>query len=156
MIKIMKKVVVASLLAMSMFAVMPVGASAEWKKDSKQNYYWIEKGVKAKGWKLINGNWYNFRNDGVMQVSWVEDNGNWYYLWANGAMAQDCWLNKAGGWYYFDSTGKMVYDSTVVGKRSYDFTQPELILSKDLDNKTTEETTTIKNTVTAENATGVK
>lgn len=155
MIKIMKKVVVVSLLAMSMFAVMPVGASAEWKKDSKQNYYWIEKGVKTKGWKLINGNWYNFRNDGVMQVSWVQDNGNWYYLWANGAMAQDCWLNKAGGWYYFDSTGKMVYDSTVVGKRTYDFTQPELIISKDLDNKT-DGNNIIKNTVTAENTIGVK
>lgn len=130
--KIIKRLALTSLLAMSIFAIMPVGASAEWKQDESKNYYWLENGKKASGWRFINGNWYNFRSDGVMEVSWVEDNGNWYYLWSNGMMATDAWLNRAGGWYYFDSTGKMVYDSTNVGKRQYDFTQPAFIISKDL------------------------
>lgn len=134
--KVMKRLAITSVLAMSILAVMPVGASAEWKKDSNQKYYWVENGVKAKGWKLINGEWYNFRNDGVMEVSWVQDKGNWYYLWSNGMMASNCWLNKAGGWYYFDATGKMIYDSTVVGARQYDFTKPAFIISKDLENNT--------------------
>jgi hypothetical protein len=131
--KIIKRAALTALLSMSILAVMPVGASAEWKQDQSKNYYWLENGNKAIGWKFINGNWYNFRHDGAMQVSWVQDNGNWYYLWSNGTMASDAWLNKAGGWYYFDSTGKMIYDSTVVGKRQYDFTKPAFIISKDLD-----------------------
>lgn len=132
--KIIKRLALTSLLAISIFVVIPTGASAEWKQDGNQNYYWLQNGTKATGWKFINGNWYNFRNDGAMQVSWVQDNGNWYYLWSNGTMATDAWLNKAGGWYYFDSTGKMVYDSTIVGTRQYDFTKPAFIISKDLDN----------------------
>lgn len=134
MLKFIKKLTITSLITMSIFVLIPVGASAEWKKDNNQNYYWMEKGAKAIGWKFINGNWYNFRSDGVMQVSWVQDKGNWYYLWSNGTMASDTWLNKAGSWYYFDSTGKMIYDSTIVGARQYDFTKPALITSKDLNN----------------------
>lgn len=134
--KIIKRLAITSLLAVSIVAILPIGASAEWKKDSQKNYYWLENGVKAKGWKLINGSWYNFTNDGKMQVSWIEDNGNWYYLWSNGTMAYDSWLQKPYGWYYFDSTGKMVYDSTTIGKRGYDFTKPAFIISKDLENTT--------------------
>ena len=131
--KIIKRLAITSLLVISIISIMPVGASAEWKKDSQKNCYWVENGVKAKGWKFINGSWYDFRDDGMMQVSWVSDNGNWYYLWSNGTMAYNTWLKKDYGWYYFDPTGKMVYDSTNIGKREYDFTQPAFIISKDLD-----------------------
>lgn len=136
MIKIMKKLVVTSLLTMSIIGMTSVGASAEWKQDSQQNYSWTENGVKAQGWKFISNNWYHFRNDGAMEVSWVQDNGNWYYLWSNGSMASNTWLNRAGGWYYFDSTGKMVYDSTIIGAREYNFKAPAFIFSNDLANKT--------------------
>ena len=135
MTKVIKKLMVTSLLVMSVMAVMPVGASAEWKKDSEQRYTWVENGAKATGWKMINGNWYNFRHDGVMQVSWVMDNGNWYYLWSDGSMATNTWLNDGGSWFYFDSTGKMVSDSTTIGKRNYDFNLPAFIISNDLGDK---------------------
>lgn len=135
--KMVKKLIITSLLAMSVMGVMPVAASAEWKQDSEKNYYWMENGVKAQGWKFINGNWYDFRNDGVMQVSWVQDNGNWYYLWSGGDMAHDAWLQNSGSWYYFESDGKMAYNKTIIGSREYSFSQPTYIISNDLNGKTT-------------------
>ncbi|WP_160683740.1 phage tail protein [Clostridium sp. C2-6-12] len=132
MLKNLKKLAVVSLIAVSAMGVMPVGASAEWKQDSQNTYYWTEDGVNARGWKNIGNEWYYFSNDGKMQVSWVQTNGNWYYLWSNGMMAHDTWVNSAGGWYYFDSTGKMISDTTNIGKREYDFRAPAIIISNDL------------------------
>lgn len=135
--KMIKKLIMTSLLAISVMGVMPVGASAEWKQDAEKNYTWVENGAKARGWKLIDGEWYNFRSDGVMQVSWIEDNGSWYYLWSNGSMAHDSWLNTGGSWYYFESTGKMAYNKTTIGDREYSFSQPTFIISNDLNGETT-------------------
>jgi len=137
MMKMIKKLIITSLLAISVMGVMPVGASAEWKQDTEKNYNWMENGVKAQGWKFIDGEWYNFRNDGVMQVSWVQDKGNWYYLWSNGSMAHDTWLQNSGSWYYFESTGKMAYTKTTIGDREYDFDQSTFIISNDLNGETT-------------------
>ena len=125
-----KKLIIAPLLAASIIGIMPIGASAEWKKDSQQNYSWVENGQNAKGWKFIDSDWYNFSNDGVMQKGWLRDNGSWYYLWSNGSMAYNTWLSNGDFWYYLDSTGKMVSDSIVVRNREYDF-QPAFIISND-------------------------
>lgn len=137
---LLKKLLVTSLLAMSVIGVMPVAASAEWKQDSQKNYQWIENGVKTQGWKLINGEWYNFRNDGVMQIGWVQDNGNWYYLWSNGVMAHDAWVSNSGTWYYFGLDGKMAYNKAVVGERLYNFYQPKYVISHDFNGGTIEDT----------------
>ena len=142
MIKVAKKVIITSLLVVSIIGVMTTGASAEWKKDSKQNYSWVEKGIKAQGWKYIDNNWYNFREDGVMQTGWIKDGNDWYYLWSDGSMAYNTWLSNGDLWYYFDSTGKMLSDSVAVKNREYDLSKPAFIISKDLDNKVSTTTTT--------------
>ena len=140
--KMVKKLIITSLLAVSIIGVMPIGASAEWKKDSKQNYTWVENGVNAKGWKVIDHNWYNFSNDGIMQTGWIKYGESWYYLWSNGTMAHDTWFTNGAFWYYFDSTGKMLQDSVISGNREYDMSQPAFIISKDSDNKVSTTITT--------------
>lgn len=129
-----KRLIVSSLLAISVIGMMPVATLAAWKQDKYKNYYWIENGVKAKGWKNINGEWYYFRNDGAMIAQWLMDNGNWYYFWTNGTMASNCWLKNNGMWYYFDENGKMVTDYVIIGNKRYDFNTLTFIFSQYLDN----------------------
>jgi hypothetical protein len=145
--KIARKLIITSLLAVSIIGIMPIGASAEWKKDSEQRYTWDDNGVKAQGWKVIDHNWYNFRNDGIMQTGWIKYGESWYYLWSDGTMAHDTWFTNGAFWYYFDSTGKMSTDSVDVGNRAYDVSQPAFIISKDSDNKANASTNTVENKV---------
>ena len=127
-----KKLIISSLVAISVIGIVPEAASATWKEDAYKNRSWVEKGVVAKGWKKIDEQWYNFGNNGRMQTGWMMDNGSWYYLWSNGMMASNSWLTNGGFWYYFDASGKMVEDSTVVENRKYDFTEPAIIVSQEL------------------------
>jgi len=136
-----KKLIVSSLIAISVIGIIPVAASAAWKKNTAKNYSWVENGVPAKGWKKIDEKWYNFGNNGVMQTGWMKDNGNWYYCWSNGTMATNSWLTNGGFWYYFDTNGKMITNSVVIGNRKYDFGAPAVIISE---NVTTGAAVTIK------------
>lgn len=129
-----KKIIASLLLSVSVSIIIPSEASAMWKQDKYGNDFWIENGVKSKGWKKINGEWYYFRNDGAMIAQWLMDNGNWYYFWTNGTMASNCWLKNNGLWYYFDENGKMVTDYVTIGDKRYDFTALTFIFSQYLDN----------------------
>jgi len=133
-IKMIKRIIVASLIVLSIIGIMPVSASAAWKEDSYKNRSWIENGVAVKGWKKIDSNWYNFNNDGKMQKGWLMDGQNWYYFWSDGTMAYSTWLTNGGFWYYFDADGKMVSDSITVLNRKYDFKAPAIIISQDVAN----------------------
>lgn len=124
-----KKLVLSLVIAVSAIGLTSIGASAEWKKDSSNNWHWTENGVDAKGWKQIGGSWYNFGNNGFMKTGWVSDGGNWYYFWSNGTMASNSWLCNGGYWYYFDASGKDVYNTVVVGDKTYDFSKPAVIVS---------------------------
>jgi len=143
----MKKLIVSSLIAISVIGIIPVAASAAWKENTAENYSWVEKGVPAKGWKKIDETWYNFDNNGVMQTGWMKDNGSWYYCWSNGTMAANSWLTNGGFWYYFDASGKMVADSVVIESRKYDFTEPAVIFSQEVTTSAAVNinTTTLKN-----------
>jgi hypothetical protein len=131
-IKMIKRIMVSLLLAVSVIGALPLGASAKWKEDKYKNRRWIENGVMATGWKQIDGKWYNFRSDGVMQTAWLMDNGNWYYFWSDGTMAYNTWMTNGAYWYYFDASGKMVSDTVTVGNKEYDFKTVDFIFSKDL------------------------
>ena len=137
-----KKLIISSLVAVSVMGIVPVATSATWKEDKYKNRSWVEKSVVAKGWKQIDGQWYNFGNNGIMKTGWMMDNGSWYYLWSNGMMASNSWLTNGGFWYYFDASGKMVVDSTVVENRKYDFTEPAVIISQELANSASNTNTT--------------
>jgi len=72
------------------------------QKDSK--FYVDSSGILVKGWKLINGNWYHFKNSNSnMEIGWIQEGSNWYYLNSDGVMAHDTTIdgyniNSNGTW----------------------------------------------------------
>lgn len=101
----LKKIIALAVAALSITALSPVGASAEWKKDS---YGWwnTEGSSYSIGWRLIDGTWYYFDSTGYMKTGWVNDGGTWYYMQSSGAMKTG-WVNDNGTWYYLQSSGAM-------------------------------------------------
>ncbi len=101
----LKKLVAATVAALTIASVTPVGASAAWRQDS--NGWWNTEGYSYSiGWRLIDGDWYYFDSVGYMKTGWVNDNGTWYYLQSSGAMKTG-WVNDGGTWYYLQSSGAM-------------------------------------------------
>lgn len=127
-----KKLIISSLVAISVMGIAPIAASAEWKQDTYKNYSWVQDGVVAKDWKKVDGEWYNFGDEGTMRTGWMMDNGSWYYLWSNGIMASNTWVSNGGTWYYFDASGKRVSDSIIIRDRNYNFDIPTFIFSEKL------------------------
>lgn len=101
----LKKIIALAVAALTITALSPVGASAEWKKDS---YGWwnTEGSSYSIGWRLIDGTWYYFDSTGYMKTGWVNDGGTWYYMQSSGAMKIG-WVNDNGTWYYLQSSGAM-------------------------------------------------
>lgn len=75
------KIVTSILIAVSVFALNPIRASAEWKQDST-GWWYAEGSSWSKGWKNTNGNWYYFDYyTGYMKHDEIIDG---YYLDSNG------------------------------------------------------------------------
>ena len=88
----LRKIIAMVSVVASIFAIAPMGASAEWKKDS--NGWWYTEGSSwSVGWKDINGEWYYFDKNGYMKTGWVQDKNKWYYLNSSGAMAKNTTIN---------------------------------------------------------------
>ncbi|OPJ61865.1 N-acetylmuramoyl-L-alanine amidase family protein [Clostridium chromiireducens] len=101
----LKNLVTAAVVALTVAALSPTGASAEWKQDS--NGWWNTEGSSySTGWRTISGSWYFFGSDGYMKTNWVNDGGTWYYLQPSGAMRTG-WVNDGGKWYFTDASGAM-------------------------------------------------
>lgn len=76
----LRKILASTLVAASILALKPIGASAAWKHDSA-------------GWWYSNGSsWY---------TGWKKIDGKWYYFESNGYMAHDRYVNG----YYLNSEG---------------------------------------------------
>ncbi|WP_026888672.1 PsbP-related protein [Clostridium beijerinckii] len=78
----LKKLIAGSLIAVSVLAITPIGASAVWKNDST-GWWYTEGDSYSTGWKKIEGKWYYFYASGYMAKSTVIDgyilsnNGDW-------------------------------------------------------------------------------
>ncbi|AGX44385.1 putative cell wall binding repeat protein [Clostridium saccharobutylicum] len=79
------KVIASSLVAASVLALNPIGASAEWKEDS--NGWWNSEGsLWSVGWKEIDGKWYYFNSGGYMVHDTIIDG---YSIGSDGSWIQD-------------------------------------------------------------------
>ena len=56
--KKLTKIIVIAMVSTIISSVMPISASAEWLKDSQNNWTWEENGTRATGWRQIDGAWY--------------------------------------------------------------------------------------------------
>lgn len=81
----LRKILASTMVAVSILALNPIGASAAWKKDTL-GWWYTEGNSYATGWRLINGNWYYFYSDGYMASDTIIDG---YYLNSSGA-----WTNN--------------------------------------------------------------
>jgi len=81
----LKKVIASSLIVVSVLALNPIGASAEWKQDS--NGWWNTEGSSwwSVGWKEIDGKWYYFGQNGYMVHDTTIDG---YSIGSDGAWIQ--------------------------------------------------------------------
>lgn len=77
----MKKAIALATITMSIIALNPIGASAEWRKDSK-GWWYSEGNSYAKGWRNIDGKWYYFNSNGYMAKNTTIDG---YELGEDGA-----------------------------------------------------------------------
>lgn len=78
------KAIESILILASLFAITPIGASAEWKQDS--NGWWNKEGNSYSiGWKQIDGIWYYFLENGYMAHDTTIDG---YKLGSDGAWVQ--------------------------------------------------------------------
>lgn len=77
----LKKLIASSLIAVSLVALTPMRASAEWRQNDTG--WWYEEGSSyATGWRLIDGKYYYFSDNGyMMHDTYVEG----YKLGSDGA-----------------------------------------------------------------------
>ena len=90
-----KKLVASFVTLISLLALTPMAAHAEWKSN-------------VSGW------WYTEGNSWA--TGWRQIDGNWYYFYSNGYMAHDCYI----GDYYLNNNGAWVdnsYASTSSGSQ---------------------------------------
>lgn len=100
--KRLKKITASFVTSITLLAVVPVAAQAEWRQDSSG--WWYSKGSSyATTWTKIDGQWYYFDSNGYMKTGWVKDNGNWYYFYVDGTMAHDTTIDGC----YLDGTGNI-------------------------------------------------
>lgn len=64
----LKKVIASGIIATSVIALNPVGASASWKQDNS-GWWYTEGDLWATGWKKVDGKWYYFYQNGYMAKS---------------------------------------------------------------------------------------
>lgn len=78
------KLIASTLIVASVLALNPIGASAEWKKDST-GWWYVEGNSWITGWKQIDGKWYYFNTNGYMAYDTVIGT---YKLGSDGAWVQ--------------------------------------------------------------------
>jgi FOG: Glucan-binding domain (YG repeat) len=114
----LKKIIIMGLITTSILAVVPVGASATWREDSKGIYYDItdvssldpsqDSGNRYKGWLNDYPLWFYFDSEGYMKKGWLQYGDKWYYLEQNGRMATRKSVNTDGYLSDFNTDGSWI------------------------------------------------
>lgn len=111
--KLMKKIMISTIITITTMNMLSIGASASWKKDG--HGWWNSKGNNySVGWENIGNKWFYFNTDGYMKTGWLKDGDKWYYLNSNGDMMTG-WVQDAGKWYYLNQNGDMAYNIIIDG-----------------------------------------
>jgi hypothetical protein len=76
-----KRLIASFMMALSLLAITPVVAHAEWKSDTT-GWWYTNGNLWDTGWNYIDGNWYYFYSDGYMAHDTYVGN---YYLRSDGA-----------------------------------------------------------------------
>lgn len=78
------KIIASTLVAASVLALNPIGASAEWSysiRYSSKGFWYTEGDSWATGWRNIDGKWYYFDSDGYSaKEGWKLIDGKWYFF----------------------------------------------------------------------------
>lgn len=105
--------------------------TGEWVWDESNNFwkYLLCNGNFAKGWKIIDGHQYYFKEDtslthsgfyeiegndylfsseGFMQVGWQKVDEEWYFFDEKGCMQMNAFIERDGETYYLGEDGKVV------------------------------------------------
>ncbi|MFW2490874.1 CHAP domain-containing protein [Clostridium chromiireducens] len=146
--EVIKKLILMTIAALTTANMHYTSASAEWVKDSKNNWSWIENKSKVTGWKEIDKNWYYFNDNGRMCTGWIKYSSNWYNLSGSGEMLTGWkeidekwyhfnndgkmsigWINDNGTWYFTNSSGEMETGTITIDGKTYDFSQTGAMLS---------------------------
>lgn len=103
MMKNFKRLIVSFVMVITLLAVVPTVAHAEWRQSVNGWWYSQVGSSYALGWTQIDGKWYYFDPNGYMKTGWINDGGNWFYTYGDGIMAHDttidgCYLSSSGAW----------------------------------------------------------
>ena len=108
--KMIKKISIAFLMAMIVFAVVPATVQAAGWKQNKNGYWWQENDYSypKNQWKTIYGKQYHFNSSGYMDTGWTKIDGRWYYLGSkNDGAKKTYWQKVYGKYYWLASDGAM-------------------------------------------------
>lgn len=123
-----KKIVAILLMGLSIGAIIPRQANAEWKKDKKGWWYTEGNSYLKNSWKNINGKWYYFDSNGYMVSNTTIDgyninkDGVWdgksntssssSYTNTTSSKASSAKLNATKDFSWFEDNGKKYFKAT--------------------------------------------
>ena len=108
--KMIKKLSIAFLMAMLVFAVVPATVQAAGWKQNKNGYWWQENDYSypKNQWKTIYGKQYHFNSSGYMDTGWKQIDGKWYYLGnKNDGAKKTYWQKVYNKYYWLGNDGAM-------------------------------------------------
>lgn len=129
--RVLKNLIVASVVTSTMIALTPVGASAEWFKNYQGNWSYSEGYSYATGWRYISGTWYFFDDLGQMRTGWIYSSGEWYYADLSGAM-QSGVIQIEGIIYLFNQSGAMQKGSCIINGKLYNLNDNGVFIGSDV------------------------
>lgn len=129
--KILKNLIVSSVVISTIIALTPVRASAAWVKNYYGNWSYTEGYSYATGWRQISGTWYFFDDLGQMRTGWIQSNGDWYYMDLSGAM-QSGVIQIEGKIYLFNQGGAMQKGSCILNEKLYNLDDNGVCIGNDV------------------------